>query len=67
MELEYDGETTDQDYEFDQHADCTWCGGEGFFFGDETPGFDYINDDPEGVYDCPACLGTGLREKQSLF
>jgi hypothetical protein len=46
---------------------CTRCGGEGCFVGDETPGFDYINDDPNEVYDCPACNGSGLFKDQVIF
>jgi len=46
---------------------CTWCGGEGEFFGNELPGYDPGWHDPERVYDCPACGGSGERRDQRLF
>jgi hypothetical protein len=47
--------------------ECSWCSGEGLFYGSETPGFDYVNDDLDGIYDCPACMGSGLKKDQRLF
>lgn len=50
-----------------ENLECTCCGGEGWFVGSDAPGFDYINDDPNGVYPCNACRGSGKREDQTLF
>ena len=47
--------------------ECTWCGGEGYFFGEELPGFDFFWHDPCGLNLCPACRGSGLRKDQTLF
>jgi len=46
---------------------CSWCGGDGYFNGEDTPGFDHINDDPNETYDCPACRGSGLAKDQTLW
>lgn len=51
----------------DDTTDCTWCGGDGWFIGEEAPGFDYVNDDPNEMYPCTACRGTGLRKNQVCF
>lgn len=56
-----------QEEDFDCELECTYCGGDGYFYGDELPGFDWATDDPEGINDCPACFGTGLRKKQTIF
>lgn len=56
-----------EDLDDDYPLECTWCGGEGFFFGSDTPGFDWINDDENALYDCPACRGSGDRKDQTLF
>lgn len=47
--------------------DCTWCGGEGSFWGQELPGYDPGWHDPDTLYPCPACHGTGDRKDQVLF
>ena len=59
-ELEDDGDFMD-DY------DCTWCNGEGQFWGSELPGYDPGWHLPDELYPCPACKGTGNRRNQVLF
>ena len=51
----------------DDGFDCTWCCGEGEFWGSELPGYDPGWHDPEKLYPCPACHGTGNRKDQVLF
>lgn len=50
--------------EDDDGFDCTICGGEGEFFGEELPGFDFGWHLPDRVYPCPSCGGTGNRRDQ---
>ena len=52
---------------YDVALACTWCCGEGSFWGSELPGYDPGWHDPESLYPCPACHGTGDREDQVLF
>lgn len=47
--------------------DCTWCSGEGQFWGNELPGYDPGWHLPDELYPCPACRGSGSRRKQVLF
>jgi len=60
-------------YEPDDYDDegfvltCTWCSGEGEFWGAELPGYDPGWHDPERLYPCPACNGSGERRDQRLF
>lgn len=51
----------------DEDADCSWCCGEGMFFGSELPGYDPGWHLPDEMYPCPACGGTGARHSQVLF
>lgn len=51
----------------DQTGDCSWCCGDGWFIGKETPGFDHINDDPEETYPCPSCRGSGRAKDQTCW
>lgn len=44
--------------------DCTICGGEGEFFGNEIPGYDPGWHLPDRLYPCPSCGGTGNRRDQ---
>lgn len=47
---------------------CTYFGCEdGYHYGEDSPGFDYINDDPNEVYPCPSCRGTGLARKMTIW
>lgn len=46
---------------------CTKCDGEGCFWGEEAIGFDYVNDDPNALYDCAACGGSGLAKDQTIW
>lgn len=55
------------DDEFPEDFDCTWCGGEGEFWGNELPGYDPGWHLPDQLYPCPACKGTGNRKDQVLF
>lgn len=47
--------------------DCSWCCGEGSFFGSEIPGYDPGWHLPDEQYPCPACKGSGNRKDQVLF
>ena len=60
---------TGDDFEYDDRDDydCSWCGGEGMFWGSELPGFDPGWHLPDELYPCPACHGTGNRRDQVLF
>lgn len=57
------------DFEYDDRDEyeCTWCSGEGSFWGNELPGYDAGWHDPDQQYPCPACHGTGNRTDQVLF
>lgn len=58
----------DEDYDDEGFVlSCTWCSGEGEFWGSELPGYDPGWHDPDTVYACPACHGTGERRDQVLF
>ncbi len=57
----------DFDYDDRDEYDCTWCCGEGEFWGNELPGYDPGWHDPERLYPCPACSGSGNRRDQRLF
>jgi hypothetical protein len=50
-----------------EDLECTKCGGEGCFWGAEAIGFDPVNDDPDALYDCAACGGTGHRKDQTIW
>lgn len=59
---DFEGFYDDEDWDYDEDGDCTWCGGEG------------INDDPDWdewdgktLPKCKACGGTGLAKDQTLF
>lgn len=56
----------DEDYDGPDY-DCSWCCGEGEFWGNELPGYDPGWHDPDTLYPCPACKGTGTRRNQVLF
>lgn len=62
--VDYDAE--DEEFMDDGH-DCTWCCGEGEFWGSELPGYDPGWHLPDKLYPCPACHGTGERKDQVLF
>jgi hypothetical protein len=52
------------DWDEDDDYACTHCGGEGFGQVDD-PLWDYCDEFGEG--ECPACDGTGLRSRQTVF
>lgn len=47
--------------------ECSFCGGDGFMVGGDMPGFDFINDDPDDIYRCPSCNGSGFKKDQTIF
>lgn len=55
------------DADFIGDLDCSWCCGEGEFWGSELPGYDPGWHLPDRLYACPACKGTGRRRNQVLF
>lgn len=57
----------EDDYDVPDDYDCSWCGGEGEFWGNELPGYDPGWHLPDQLYPCPACKGTGNRRDQVLF
>lgn len=65
-EIAFD-ESSDFEYDDRDDYDCTWCSGEGCFWGSELPGFDPGWHLPDELYPCPACKGTGNRRDQTLF
>lgn len=52
------------DEDYDPEGQCTWCGGEGFWFGDQfgDPGWYEAAE----TYPCPSCRGSGLRKDMVL-
>lgn len=55
------------DEDFTDELDCSWCSGEGAFWGAELPGYDPGWHLPDEMYPCPSCKGTGNRRDQVLF
>lgn len=49
----------DDDYDGDPEAACLVCGGEQFLWGGEIGGYDFGWHDPDELYPCPSCGGTG--------
>ena len=46
---------------------CTYGCDEGYFFGNDLPGFDYFWDDENDFNPCPSCRGTNLERKRTLW
>lgn len=55
----------DDQWDADPFGACSWCGGEGTWWGDQfgDPGW-YM---PDELYPCPSCKGTGNREDMTLW
>jgi hypothetical protein len=67
LDCGYDEANCRCDEDFMDDLDCTWCGGECEFFGNELPGYDPGWHLPDHLYACPACKGSGNRRDQVLF
>ncbi len=50
---------------FDPEAGCSECGGEGWISGDTM--YDPICYDPNKIYECRCCGGSGLAKDMTYF
>lgn len=61
---EHEGaEDDDEDFDYDDELDCTWCGGEGIQENDDPFWYGFDVD----MIPCQCCAGTGLRSHQTIF
>lgn len=51
----------------DGDAECSMCGGEGCFFGEELPAYDPGWHIADKTYPCPSCNGTGNRRDMTIW
>jgi hypothetical protein len=52
--------------DFTDDLECTMCGGEGSFFGEDLPTYDFFWHRPDRLYPCPSCNGSGARKDMTI-